>query len=70
MDQAVAVRRRLYELRGELVSQVSELETFVDAVITHYFFGSASQTQFQSWVLSRLALASKIELLGVILREI
>jgi len=69
VEQALAVRRRVYELRGELVSMVNEVESWVDVVICQYFFGNAAQAQFRSWVLSRLALASKVEVLGVIVRE-
>jgi hypothetical protein len=69
---AVLARRdEIYRLRGQIVSGVIELESSVDAVMTTYF----GQTgvfimRFRSWVLSRLSLSEKIEVLKEVVDEL
>jgi len=62
-EPANAVRQEIYRCRGQIVSDVADLENTVSWVLEVYFLKLAGNLQFRTWVLGRITLADKIVIL-------
>ena len=69
-EEAVAVRDRIYQLRGQILSDVSAVEGGIEMALCCYFISSERSQHFYRWMAVRLSLSDKIEILEKIVDEI
>jgi hypothetical protein len=61
-DEAFARRTRIYELRGRIMSDVNELEAYLNNCLSAYFkLDRSLDSSFKSWLLSSIQFSAKLE---------
>ena len=68
MTDGPELRRQIFELRGQIISEVSALDDWTSAVIAYYFELEASEA-FYGLVLLRLSFEAKILILRDLFKE-
>lgn len=73
LDEAIAqkiqLRDLIYQLRGEYISEINEVEEHIDYLIAFYFGNMPSINEFRSLLLSKIQTSKKIDVVGEILRR-
>lgn len=72
-DEALAQtnerRDLIYQLRGEYISKINEVEEYLDYLIAFYFENRQSINEFRSLLLSRIPTSGKIDAVAEILKH-
>lgn len=64
------LRHLIYQLRGEYISRMNNLERGLEEIILFYFGHKLPGGEFRSWLLSRITMQGKIEVIREILHSV
>lgn len=68
LERQNALRKVIYQLKGEFISEMTTLEGSLDHVILFYFGQALPAETFRSWLLARIHTSGKIEVVANIFR--
>jgi hypothetical protein len=70
LKAAFVVRERIFSLRGQIISGANDIEGSIDLVLSMYFVQPESTRRFSTWILSRIPLSAKIDVLEDVTAEL